>query len=87
MLRVTRTARFALVCLLAVALVAAALAVSGCRKDTVPDVTNMKPADAVRTLQEAGYLLGNTTEAKTDKVPHQQEDVSFSIVSPRTSVT
>ncbi len=29
----------------------------------------MKPADAIRTLQDAGYILGDTSEVKTDKVP------------------
>jgi beta-lactam-binding protein with PASTA domain len=65
----TRHQRLALAIVLSVGLIASSLTLAGCRRDTVPDVTNMKPADAVRVLQEAGYLLGKTTEVKTDKVP------------------
>jgi eukaryotic-like serine/threonine-protein kinase len=61
--------RVALALVLVVSLVGGLLTLSGCGGDKVPDVTNMKPADAIRTLQDAGYLLGETTAAKTDKVP------------------
>jgi beta-lactam-binding protein with PASTA domain len=64
-----RPRRFVLGFVLILALVGSALVLSACSRDKVPDVANMKPADAIRTLQDAGYLLGNTTEVKTDKVP------------------
>ena len=69
MLRSDRYRRVMSAGILVVALVLAGVALSGCSRDTVPDVTNMKPADAIRTLQDAGYILGDTSEVKTDKVP------------------
>ena len=61
--------RRVLTALLLTGLVASVLGLSGCRGPEVPDVTNMKPADAVRVLEDAGFLLGETTMVKNDKVP------------------
>jgi beta-lactam-binding protein with PASTA domain len=69
MARSTDHRRIALALVLVAALIGSLVTLSGCGRDKVPDVTNMKPADAVRMLQDAGYLLGKTTTAQTDKVP------------------
>ena len=42
--------------------------VTGCGRAKVPDVVGMRQADAVRTLQDAGYLLGNVSLVATDGV-------------------
>lgn len=49
-------------------LVALALVVTGCGGPEVPNVVGMKQADAVRTLQEAGYMLGDVSAVATRTV-------------------
>jgi len=50
-------------------LLLSAVALVGCRGPEVPDVVGMRQEDAVRTLQEAGYLLGDVSLVATDSVP------------------
>ena len=51
-----------------VAVLVGLLALSGCGGAKVPNVVGMRQADAVRTLQEAGYLLGDVSQVATDSV-------------------
>jgi len=46
----------------------AVLLVSGCGGPEVPNVVDMRQADAVRALQDAGYLLGDVSAVATDSV-------------------
>ncbi len=62
--------RLALAVVLAAALIGSMVTLSACgKRDTVPDVVGMKPADAVRALQEAGYVLGETASVNDTSVP------------------
>ena len=45
------------------------LALAGCGGNEVPDVVGMSPADAVRTLEDAGYALGDISSVYTNEVP------------------
>ncbi len=60
--------RRSLVFVLLTALVVAAAALTGCGPK-VPDVVGMGQAEAVRTLQDAGYKLGDVTFVATGTVP------------------
>jgi beta-lactam-binding protein with PASTA domain len=51
----------------ALCLALVALVLSGCGP-SVPRVVGMRQADAIRTLEEAGYTLGNTSAVATDFV-------------------
>jgi len=62
-----RSLRHASVVLAAV-LIAVAVGVSGCGGPEVPDVVGMRPDDAVRTLQDAGFKLGDVSQVATDGV-------------------
>jgi len=62
-----RVLRFASLALMA-ALVALAIGVSGCGGPEVPDVVGMRPEEAVRTLQDAGFKLGDVSQVATDGV-------------------
>ncbi len=42
---------------------------AGCAGPTVPNVVGMRQDEAVRTLQEAGYLLGDVSFVATQEVP------------------
>lgn len=54
---------------LVVAIAAFAVSISGCAGSSVPDVVGMRQDEAVRTLQEAGYLLGDVSFVATQDVP------------------
>jgi len=53
--------------LIACALVASALALTGCRPE-VPQLIGMRQADAVRAIEEAGFTLGDVNVVATDQV-------------------
>lgn len=53
----------------AAVLLFAILALAGCGGPEVPNVVGMNQADAVRALQDEGYLLGEVTAVATDTVP------------------
>ena len=65
-----RSSAFGRLAILAVvtALIAVVLSLSGCGGPEVPDVVGMRQADAVRALQDAGYLLGDVSAIATTSV-------------------
>jgi serine/threonine-protein kinase len=58
-----------LVVLVGFALLVSAGLLTGCGGPKVPDVVGMRQEEAVRALQEAGYLLGDVSLVSTDSVP------------------
>jgi len=50
-------------------LLVAVIALGGCSRATVPDVVGNRQDEAVRALQEAGYLLGDVSFVATTTVP------------------
>lgn len=63
----TAARRFAQLALV-VCLALASLAIAGCGGSKVPDVVGQRQADAVRTLQDAGYKLGDVSAIATTSV-------------------
>ena len=56
--------------LVVIAALALGLLLTGCgRNSEVPDVVGKNPAEAVRTLQEAGFLLGDINIVYSNQVP------------------